>query len=209
MKQPAYSYDELDEIFRGNGRSGNIGISAIDGMIAALVAGPAFVSPDEWLPIIFASRMPAVIEGTPEHLAVNTIFNRYNEVSITLADNPQAYRPMFMNHEGGVIVNDWAAGFMLAVGKSTDAWTKILLTDMRKVLAPIFVSHDLGTRILPDLSKAEMDKLRAVAHHHIADAVISLHEACAPQRAAAAQNHVRSRKSRRAKRADRSRRSYV
>jgi hypothetical protein len=26
--------------------------------------------------------------GTPEHLAVSTIFNRYNEVSITLADNP-------------------------------------------------------------------------------------------------------------------------
>ena len=183
MKQPAYSYDELDDIFRGNGRSGNIGISAIDGVIAALVAGPAFVSPDEWLPIIFAGRMPAVIEGTPEHLAVNTIFNRYNEVSITLVDNPQAYRPMFMNHEGGVIVNDWAAGFMLAVGKSTDAWTKILLTDMRKVLAPIFVSHDLGTRILPDLSKAEMDKLRAVAHHQIADAVISLHSKLVPHNA--------------------------
>ena len=56
----------LVRIFRGNGRSGNVGISAIDGMIAALVAGPAFVSPDEWLPIIFAGRMPAVIEGTPE-----------------------------------------------------------------------------------------------------------------------------------------------
>jgi hypothetical protein len=72
------------------------------------------MSPDEWLPIIFAGRVPAAIEGTPEHLAVNTIFNRYNEVSITLADNPQAYRPMFMNHEGGVIVSDWAAGFMLS-----------------------------------------------------------------------------------------------
>jgi yecA family protein len=209
MKQPAYSYDELDEIFRGDGRSGNIGISAIDGMIAALVAGPAFVHPDEWLPVIFAGRVPAAIEGTPEHLAVNTIFNRYNEVSITLADNPQAYRPMFMNHEGCVIVSDWAAGFMLAVGKSTDAWTKILFTDMRKVLAPILVSHDLGTRLLPDVSKAERDKLRAVAHHHIADAVISLRDVCAPQRAAVAQDPVRSRKSRRAKRADRSRRSYV
>jgi yecA family protein len=176
-------------------------------MIAALVAGPASVHPDEWLPIIFAGRVPAVIEGTPEHLAVNTIFNRHNEVSITLADNPQAYRPMFMNHERSVIVNDWVASFMLAVGKSTDAWTKILLTDMPKVLAPIFVSHDLGIRILPDLSKADMDKLRAVGHHHIADAVISLHEACAPQRVTAAQNAVRSCKSRRGKGADRSRRS--
>lgn len=204
MKQPAYSYDELDEIFRGNGRSGNIGISAIDGMIAALVAGPAFVHPDEWLPIIFAGRVPAAIEGTPEHLAVNTIFNRYNEVSNTLADKPQTYRPMFLNHEGAVVVSDWAAGFMLAVGKRTDAWTNIMLTDMRKVLAPILVSHDLGARLLPDVSTAEMDKLRAVAHHHIADAVIALRECCAPQRVAVAQNPVNPRKSRRTKRANRS-----
>jgi hypothetical protein len=32
--------------------------------------------PDEWLPIIFADSVPVVIEGTSEHLAVNTIFNR-------------------------------------------------------------------------------------------------------------------------------------
>jgi hypothetical protein len=73
MQQPAYSYDELDEIFRGNGRSRNIGISAIDGMIAALVAGPAFVHPDEWLPII-AGRMPAAIEGTPDGYSTRSYF---------------------------------------------------------------------------------------------------------------------------------------
>jgi hypothetical protein len=35
VTKPAYSYDELDEIFRGNGRSDGIGISLIDGLIAA------------------------------------------------------------------------------------------------------------------------------------------------------------------------------
>lgn len=208
MKQPTYTYDELDEIFRGNGRSGNIGISAIDGMIAALVAGPAFVHPEEWLPIIFAGRVPAVIEGTPEHLAVNTIFNRYNEVSITLADNPQAYRPMFTNHQGRVVVSDWAAGFMLIVGKRTEAWTKILFTDMRKTLAPILVSHELGIGFLPDVSTAEKDELRAVAHHHIADAVVSLREACAPQRITAVPDPARPRRLRRAG-TDRPRRGVV
>ena len=86
---------------------------------------------------------------------------------------------------------------------------KILLTDMRKVLAPILVSHDLGARLLPEVSKAEMNKIRAVAHHHIADAVISLREVCAPQRAAVAQGPGGCHKSRRTKRADRSPRSYV
>jgi yecA family protein len=203
VKQPAYTYDELDEVLRGNGRSGNVGISAIDGMIAALVAGPAFLHPEEWLPIIFAGRVPDVLDGTPEHLAVNTIFDRYNEVSFTLADNPQAYRPMFMNHEGRVIVSDWAAGFMLIVAKRPDAWTKILFTDTRKVLAPIFASHELGVGFLPDIPKAEIDQLRAVAHYHVADAVVALREACAPQRSAAAeitQSQPESRQVRRAAR---------
>jgi uncharacterized protein len=179
VKQPVYTYDELDEILRGNGRSGNVGISAIEGMIAALVAGPAFVHPEEWLPIIFAGRVPDVHEGTPEHLAVNTIFNRYNEVSLTLAHNPQAYRLMFMNQQGHVIVSDWAAGFMLIVAKRPNAWTKILLTDTRKALAPIFASHELGVGFLLDIPKAEFDNLRAVAHYYVADAVAALREACA------------------------------
>jgi hypothetical protein len=34
-------------------------------MIATLVAGPAFVHPEEWLPIIFAGRVPDVPEGAP------------------------------------------------------------------------------------------------------------------------------------------------
>ncbi len=54
MTKPAYSYDELDEILRGKGDNDAVGMSLIDGLIAALVAGPVFVDPREWLPLIFA-----------------------------------------------------------------------------------------------------------------------------------------------------------
>jgi hypothetical protein len=43
------AYAELDEILRGTGRSGAIGMSAIDGLIAALVAAPSFVHAEKWL----------------------------------------------------------------------------------------------------------------------------------------------------------------
>src|ERR1700738_4165125 len=47
----AFTYDELDGILRGaGGHDGAIGMSAIDGLIAALVAAPTFVHPDEWVP---------------------------------------------------------------------------------------------------------------------------------------------------------------
>src|SRR5579864_3324871 len=81
----AFTYAELDEILRGNGRNGAIGMSAIDGLIAALVADPSFVHPDEWIPLIFGDRQPPLNENSPELRAVKTIFNRYNEVS----ENPR------------------------------------------------------------------------------------------------------------------------
>jgi hypothetical protein len=40
-----FAYAELDEILRGAGRTGAIGMSAVDGLIAALVAAPSFVHP--------------------------------------------------------------------------------------------------------------------------------------------------------------------
>ena len=54
----AFTYAELDEILRGSGRSGAIGMSAIDGLIAALVAAPSFVHPDEWVPLVFGGHQP-------------------------------------------------------------------------------------------------------------------------------------------------------
>ena len=183
MTRAAYTYDELDRIFRRDGRNDWIGISLIDGLIAALVAGPAFVHPQEWLPPIFNGRLPAAVEGTPEHLAVNTILNRYNEVSTTLAENPQAYRPMFMSDAGRVIVSHWAVGFIRAITLRVEAWSPVLLTDMRKTLAPIFVCHELGAGFLPDIAQSEQDRLRASAHHHIADAVVALRQTCNARRA--------------------------
>ena len=61
MTDTPFTYDELDELFRGDGRNDYIGLSAIDGMIAALVAGPVVVPKEEWLPLIFADHMPRTI----------------------------------------------------------------------------------------------------------------------------------------------------
>jgi uncharacterized protein len=110
------TYAELDEILRGTGRNGAIGMSAIDGLIAALVAAPSFVHPDEWIPLIFGGRQPPLDENSPELRAVKTIFNRYNEVSETLADRPQAYRPIFMvDDQGNILARDWAVGFVIGI----------------------------------------------------------------------------------------------
>ena len=199
----AFTYAELDEILRGTGRNGAIGMSAIDGLIAALVAAPSFVHPDEWVPLIFAGRRPAMHENSSEHRVVQTIFNRYNEVSETLADRPAAYRPIFMvDDDGSIVARDWAVGFALGIGLRSEAWGKrILLTKHRQVLTPILVYCDPSINLLPDMSASEKRRRQVTAHTEIAQAVVVARSICNPYRAAEArQQPAHSRRSARKRR---------
>jgi yecA family protein len=184
----AFTYAELDEILRGTGRNGAIGISAIDGLIAALVAAPSFVHPDEWIPLIFGGRQPPLHENSPELRAVKTIFTRYNEVSETLADRPVAYRPIFMvDNDGSIVARDWTVGFVLGIGLRSEAWGKrILLTNHREVLTPILVYCEGELDLLPEMTVTEKRRHQATAHEQIAQAVAAARVICNPYRAAEA-----------------------
>jgi yecA family protein len=174
-----FAYAELDEILRGAGRTGAIGMSAIDGLIAALVAAPSFVHPEEWIPLIFGGRQP-LHENSPELHAVKTIFNRYNEVSETLADWPPAYRPIFMvDDDGSIIARDWAVGFALGIGLRSKEWGEcILLTEHRQALVPILVYCEGELDLLPDMPAAEKRRRQATAHAEIARAVVAARAIC-------------------------------
>jgi yecA family protein len=200
----AFSYSELDELLRGTGHGGFIGMSAIDGLIAALVAAPSFVHPDEWVPLIFGNRRPNLDENSTEYRAVKTIFNRYNEVSSLLEDRPGDYQPIFMvDEKGGIVVRDWVVGFMRGVGLRRDEWGEcILLTRNRALLTPILVyAAPTGVDFLPDMPASEKHRRQASAHHQIAAAVAAVRTVCNPYRAAEAKRaSAKSRRSRRARR---------
>jgi yecA family protein len=184
----AFTYAELDKILRGSGHSDAIGMSAIDGLIAALVAAPSFVHPDEWVPLVFGGHQPPLDENSPELRVVKTIFNRYNEVSDILADRPQAYRPIFMvDDDGSIVVRDWAVGFALGIGLRAKEWGKhILLTEHRQALAPILVYCEGELDLLPDMPATQKQTRQATAHSEIAQAVATARAICNPHRAAEA-----------------------
>jgi yecA family protein len=195
----AFTYSELDMLLRRTGRDGWIGMSAIDGLIAALVAGPSFVHPDEWVPLIFGGRRPNLDENTVEYRAVKTIFNRYNEVSSLLADRPGAYRPIFMvDDKGTIVAKDWVVGFMLGISLRSAEWGRcILLTRHRALLTPILVYADPSIDLLPDLPASEKRRHQATAHEQIPAAVAAVRAVCNPHRAAEA--HCKPTRSRRAR----------
>jgi uncharacterized protein len=198
----AFTYAELDEILRGVGHADAIGMSAVDGLIAALVAGPSFVHPDEWIPLIFGGRQPPLHENSIELRAVKTIFNRYNEVSETLADRPAAYRPIFMAEaDGSIVVRDWAIGFALGIGLRSKEWgTHILLTKHLTLLIPILIYCEGELDLLPDMPATERRRRRATEHQQIAQAVAAARDICNPHRAAEPSRPVKRRRSPRTRR---------
>jgi yecA family protein len=199
----AFTYTELDQILRGCGHTGAIGMSAIDGLIAALVAAPSFVHPDEWVPLVFGGHQPPLDENSPELRVVKTIFNRYNEVSDTLANRPEAYQPIFMvDDDGSFLVHDWVVGFALGIGLRAKEWGKrILLTQHRQALVPILVYCGGELDLLPHMPAAEKRRRQATAHAGIAQAVAATRAICNFYRATEARRQPVSRR-----RASRSRR---
>jgi SAM-dependent methyltransferase len=91
--------------------------------------------------LVFGGHQPPLDENSPELRVVKTIFNRYNEVSDTLANRPEAYQPIFMvDDDGSFLVHDWVVGFALGIGLRAKEWGKrIRLTQHRQALVPIMV----------------------------------------------------------------------
>jgi len=181
-QQPPFSYQEVDLILRGAGDEDLVGISAVDGLIAAVVAGPAFIERNEWLQPIIGDRGIAAASGGQTHLFVQSIMRRHDEVADILAHRPESYLPIFMHDEGNVIAEDWTIGFMMGVGLRAKAWEKIMLSPFRLKLAPILSVHMVGRRMMPYMPEAELDHIKATAHIAIAKAVPELYQHCADRR---------------------------
>jgi len=125
-----------------------------------------------------AGVVPVTIEGTPEHRVVQTVLNRRKEVAEILSRRPETYLPMFMHDDGRVVIEDWTIGFMLGIGLKANAWIPLFTSVARSMLAPILSANPLGRNLLPDVSDAEIDRIKTTAHFLIADAVVALHAMC-------------------------------
>ena len=184
VNETLFTYAEADLILRGDGQSDFVGINAIDGLIAAVAAGPAFIASHEWLPQIFGKRNPLQTSGTPEHRLTRTILHRHDEVVEILACRPEAYLPLLLNAEGRVVTTDWSIGFLLGVGMRSAAWGPLMISDFGRTLAPILAVNPMGRDLMLGVSQAEIERIAATAHDTIAGAVVALYRHCAAGRPA-------------------------
>jgi yecA family protein len=185
LTQALFTYDEADTLLRDAGRSDHVGFNAVDGLIAAVAAGPAYIETNEWLSQIFGRQATTRTPGTLAYRLAQTILHRHSKVVKTLARRPDAYLPLLTNASGSAVMTDWSVGFLLGVGLNVEAWGPLMISGFRRAtLAPILSVNPMGRELMLDVPDAELDRIAATAHDAIGGAVIALYRHCANDRCA-------------------------
>lgn len=159
----------------------SMGLSDLDGFLTGVVVGPELIMPSEWTRVIWGGEGPD-FESMEEALAIHgAITGRYNEILRRLDTGPESLDPVFWEGPGGeVIVTDWAAGFLDAVGLRPRAWEPLIRHEEASALiAPLLVlgADDPAHPPFggPALPRDEMERLHAHGADIIPGCVIGIH----------------------------------
>ena len=175
-RRRALSLEELELWLASNHApaEGGWNVSAVDGLVAGIVVGPAPIEPEEWTRLIFGAR-PLGEDG---EAAVQAVLDRHDAVAKILAKVPASYAPLFMRtDEGVVLAQDWTAGFLAAIRLRLEAWRPLLeAAETSRLLLPILV-HIPAPGIEGHIAElpASARQHLAGAYHHIPAAVAALH----------------------------------
>jgi uncharacterized protein len=103
-------------------------LPTLDGYVAAIVAGPASMSPLDWICPLLAINADAFNHGgTLEFAAISAVALRHNEISQTLSTTPRQFEPMHRRKiNGDVDPRPWCQGFYAAMRLRMSAWAPLL-----------------------------------------------------------------------------------
>jgi uncharacterized protein len=82
--------DRADAMLEGMHEARHEGL---DGYLTALIIGPRFVDPRQWIPDLTGPEALNLPAETTEHRAVQAIVAEYNRISASLAETPKDHRP--------------------------------------------------------------------------------------------------------------------
>jgi uncharacterized protein len=136
-------YDELDAFLLAIEDDEAVqNMSEFDGFVTAIVSGPEFITPSEWLPIVLGSGGNAPAVESPEafrHL-MDLMMRHLDSTAATLTDDPASFDPFFLESSSGgktyLVVDDWCIGYMKAVMLRESRWLEEDV-DWVEILSPI------------------------------------------------------------------------
>jgi uncharacterized protein len=161
-------------------RIARIGVSFLDGFLAAIIVGPQLVAQSRWLSQIFGAKLPGGQGDRAGEAAVAAIVARHDEILDVLTRRPQDFAPVFMRTDTGeVIAADWSDGFFGAIKLNAAAWQPLVGDPTSMLLMPIFIfcrdteGHSISAPVLVAAS-ARKQRLIGEGWRHIPEAVSAI-----------------------------------
>jgi uncharacterized protein len=186
--------DALDAFLTsGRAPEDSMAFSGLDGFLAGIAAGPELILPSEWLPVVWGGGEPAFGSTEEASTVLGTIMGRYNEIVRTLGTAPDEFDPAFWEgpDDGGVVVTDWAAGFLDAIMLRPKAWEPLVRhSEAGAFVLPLLVLGADDPERLPfgvrPPPKEQVEALHAIGAEIVPDCVVGIHGFWRERRARAA-----------------------
>ena len=165
MADYAMSFERLGQWMSERARSPTLphpratSLSMLDGAVAAVVAGPVSMPPEEWVCPLLGVDPDAFNRDTEEFSAIAATLMRHNAISQTLSTRPESFEPLFVRSpDGEVDPQPWCMGFYAVMKLRLRVWSRLFSPDRTEhaLLRPILIHcvDDAGRPALPPATRS-------------------------------------------------------
>lgn len=152
-------FDRVSSVLSQFGDEHAMNLEELDGFFAALICGPAFVPPSEYLPEIWGGDMAdeEAFAGQEQLRNFLDLIMRHWSVVAETLQSGDVFLPLLLEDDHGIAhANDWAQGFMRGMDLQREDWADLLDDeDHGGWLVPILALRMSTTRIrLCDLTRS-------------------------------------------------------
>jgi uncharacterized protein len=118
-------------------------LSMLDGAVAAVVAGPVSMLPEEWVCPLLGVDPDDFNHDTRTFSAIAATLTRHNAIANTLSTKPESFEPVFSRGpDGAVDAGPWCMGFYAIVKPRLPAWSRLMSPNAAEHgLLPPILSH--------------------------------------------------------------------
>ncbi len=133
MADYAMSFDRLGLWLSARSKSTTLrhpqatSLSMLDGAIAAIVAGPVSMMPEEWVCPLIGVDPDDFNHDTETFSAIAATLMRHNAISNTLSTKPERFEPLFERKpDGEVDARPWCMGFYAVMNLRLLTWSRLM-----------------------------------------------------------------------------------
>ena len=102
-------------------------LSMLDGAVAAVVAGPVSMMPEEWVCPLLGVDPDDFNHDTETFSAIAATLTRHNAIVNALSTKPESFEPLFVRRPNGEVdPRAWCMGFYAVIKLRLLAWSRLM-----------------------------------------------------------------------------------